>query len=71
VHEILRAVAPIEARPPGLKVVQRIEIAAVFLASACDLAYDSANATGGLSCYARTEQIIVRRAREIYGQGRA
>jgi hypothetical protein len=46
VHEILRAVAPIEARPPGLKVVQRIEIAAVFLASACDLAYDSANATG-------------------------
>jgi hypothetical protein len=28
VHEIMRAVAPIEARPPGLKVVQRIELAA-------------------------------------------
>ena len=75
VHEMLRAVAPIEARPPGLKVVQRIELAAIFLASACDLAYDSANATGamgrGPELYARTEQIIVRRAREIYGQGRA
>jgi hypothetical protein len=75
VHEILSAVAPIEARPPGLKVVQRIELAAVFLASACDLAYDSANATGsmgrGPELYARTEQIIIRRAREIYGQGRA
>ena len=75
VHEILSAVAPIEARPPGLKVVQRIELAAVFLASACDCAYDSANATGsmgsGPELYSRTEQIIIRRARKIYGQGRA
>jgi hypothetical protein len=73
VHEILSAVAPIEARPPGLKVVQRIELAAVFLASACDCAYDSANATGsmgrGPELYSRTEQIIIRRAREIYAQG--
>jgi hypothetical protein len=75
VHEIMTAIAPIEARPPGLKVVQRIELAAVFLASACDLAYDSANATGapgaGPDLYAKTEEIVVRRARESYGQGRA
>jgi hypothetical protein len=45
----------------------------VFLASACDCAYDSANATGsmgrGPELYSRTEQIIIRRAREIYAQG--
>jgi hypothetical protein len=75
IHEILHAIAPIEARPPGLKVVQRIELAAVFLASACDCAYDSAAATGspgeGPELYSKTEEIVVRRAREIYANDRA
>ena len=75
IHEILHVIAPIEVRPPGLKVVQRIELAAVFLASACDCAYDSADATGspgeGPELYAKTEEIVVRCAREIYADDRA
>jgi hypothetical protein len=45
VHECLRAIAPIEAR--GMKLVTRIELAAVLLASACDHGYDSGEDTDG------------------------
>jgi hypothetical protein len=72
VDEILHAVAQIESREP-IKVVARIELAAVFLAMACECAYDGAEATGspgeGPKVYAKTEEIVVRRAREIYAGG--
>ena len=73
VREILAAMAPIEGREP-LKVIVRIELAAAFLATACSAAYDSAEPTGapgkGPTLYAATEDMVVKRAREIYGQGR-
>jgi hypothetical protein len=74
VCEILQAITPIEEREP-VKVVTRIELAAAFLASACGAAFDSAAATGapdqGPALYAMTEQLVVQRAREIYGQAPA
>jgi hypothetical protein len=73
VREILAAMEPIEGREP-LKVIVRIELAAAFLATACSTAYDSAEPTGapgkGPTLYAATEDMVVKRAREIYGQGR-
>ncbi len=73
IREILAAVAPIEGREP-LKVIVRIELAAAFLTTACTAAYDSAAATGSADerppLYAATEAIVIRRAREIHGQGR-
>jgi hypothetical protein len=73
VREILAAMAPIEGRE-SLKVIVRIELAAAFLATACSAAYDSAEPTGspgkGPTLYAVTEDMVVKRAREIYGQGR-
>jgi hypothetical protein len=72
VKECLRAIAPIEAR--GMKVVTRIELAAAFLVSACDHGYQSGEEIpgpgGGPELFSLTEQLVVRRAREIYGQGR-
>jgi hypothetical protein len=72
VDEILRAVAQIEGREP-IKVITRIELAAVFLTMACECAYESAEATGspgeGPNLYAKTEELVVRRAREIYAHG--
>jgi hypothetical protein len=74
VDEILQAVAQIESREP-IKVVARIELAAAFLAMACECAYEGAEATGspgeGPNVYAKTEEIVLRRAREIYAQGSA
>ena len=74
VDEILHAVAQIESREP-IKVVTRIELAAAFLAMACECAYEGAEATGtqgeGPNVYAKTEEIVMRRAREIYAQGSA
>jgi hypothetical protein len=73
VREVLAALVPIEGREP-LKVIVRIELAAAFLATACSAAYDSAEPTGspgkGPTLYAVTEDTVVKRAREIYGQGR-
>ena len=73
VREILAAMAPIEGREPT-KVIVRIELAAAFLATACSAAYDSAGPIGspdsGPDLYAVTEALVVKRAREIYGQGR-
>jgi hypothetical protein len=74
VNEILHAVVQIESREP-IKVVTRIELAAAFLAMACECAYEGAEATGsqgeGPNVYAKTEEIVMRRAREIYAQGSA
>ena len=62
------------SRREPLKVIVRIELAAAFLATACSAAYDSAEPTGapgkGPTLYAVTEDMVVKRAREIYGQGR-
>jgi hypothetical protein len=72
IDEILHAVAQIESLEP-IKVVTRIELAAAFLVMACECAYDSAEATESPgqrpNLYAKTEEIVMRRAREIYAQG--
>ena len=55
-----------------MKVVTRIELAAALLASACDHAYISGQegAQGdGPNLFALTEELVLRRAREIYVQG--
>ncbi len=70
VRECVSAIAPIEAR--GMKVVTRVELAAALLASACDHAYISGeeDAQGdGPNLFALTEELVLRRAREIYAQG--
>jgi hypothetical protein len=70
VRECVSAIAPIEAR--GMKVVTRVELAAALLASACDHAYVSGeeDAQGdGPNLFALTEELVLRRAREIYAQG--
>ena len=73
VSECLHVIAPIEAR--GMKVVTRIELAAALLAAACEHGYVSGEETpgpgGGPDLFALTEQLVVRRAREIYAQGSA
>ena len=67
----MAAVTPIEERE-AMTVIARIELAAAFLASACSAAYEGAVATGsaenGPTLYAVAEELVVRRAREIYGQ---
>jgi hypothetical protein len=70
VRECVSAIAPIEAR--GMKVVTRVELAAALLCSACDHAYISGeeDAQGdGPKLFALTEELVLRRAREIYAQG--
>jgi hypothetical protein len=70
VKECVSAIAPIEAR--GMKVITRIELAAALLCSACDHAYISGEeeAKGdGPKLFALTEELVLRRAREIYAQG--
>jgi hypothetical protein len=71
VRECVAAVAPIEAR--GMNVVTRIELAAAFVATALEHAYEAGDDTGeigdGAETFAITEEIILRRAREIYSQG--
>ena len=70
VRECVSAIGPIEAR--GMKVVTRIELAAVLLASACDHAYVSGEEDSkgdGPKLFALTEELVLRRAREIYAQG--
>jgi hypothetical protein len=72
VRECLRAIAPIEAL--GIKVVTQIELAAALMAAACQHAYESGEEDGerdGPNMFSLTEEIIVRRAREIYAQGSA
>ena len=69
-RECVSAIAPIGAR--GMKVVTRIELAAALLASACDHAYISGeeDAQGdGPNLFALMEELVLRRAREIYAHG--
>jgi hypothetical protein len=73
VLECIRAIAPVQAR--GMSVSARMELAAALLADACSSAYQSAEAQGvaaeGPARYAAFEDLTLRRAREIYAQGRA
>jgi hypothetical protein len=73
VLQCVRAIAPIQAR--GMSVVARMELAAAVLADACASAYRSADAEGkpelGPARHAFFEDLAVRRARELYVQGRA
>src|SRR5262245_18605004 len=73
VHACLHAIAPIEAR--GMTLITRIELAAVLLASACSHGYTSGDETGegssGPAVFALAEQLVMRRAREIYAQDSA
>jgi len=70
VDECLRAIAPIEER--GMTLIARIELAAAFLASACSHGYNSGHEIGEGSyapkMFTLAEQLVVRRAREIYAQ---
>jgi hypothetical protein len=70
VDECLRAIAPIEER--GMPLITRIELAAALLASACSHGYNSGHEIGEGSyapkMFALVEQLVVRRAREIYAQ---
>jgi len=69
----LRAVEPIEAQ--GMSLITRIELAAVFVASALSHGYTSGDETGegssGPAVFALAEQLVMRRAREIYAQDSA
>jgi len=75
VMECLNAFAPVQGREPGMSVFARMELAAALLADACSSAYRSAAAQGapdeGPARYAAFEDLVLRRAREIYAQGRA
>jgi hypothetical protein len=64
VHDCLRAIAPIEAR--GMKLVTRIELAASFLAHACEHAFESGEFGHGPELFALAEDLVLRRARELY-----
>jgi len=61
-------VEPIEAQ--GMSLITRIELAGVFLASALSHGYTSGDETGGSgpNVFALAEELVVRRAREIYAQ---
>jgi hypothetical protein len=60
-----------------MKVVTRVELAAALLVSACEHGYQSGEEIpgpgggGGPEVFALTEQLVLRRAREIYAQGSA
>jgi len=68
----VRAIGPFEK---GLSVVARIELAAAFMATACEHAFDTAKdikgVTDGADRSAIAEDLVVRRAWEIYAQGSA
>jgi hypothetical protein len=72
VRAILKAMAPVEASRP-MKLAARIELAAAALASACEHAYDGAHAIwhpgAAEDLYDKAEELVIRRAREIYAQG--
>jgi hypothetical protein len=58
-----------------MKLAARIELAAAFPATACESAYDNAHGTGhpenAEELYHKAEELVVRRARELYAQGPA
>ena len=71
VHACLHAIAPIEAQ--GMTLITRIELAAIFLASALSHGYTSGDETAGSgpNVFALAGELVVRRAREIYAQDSA
>lgn len=72
VLECLRSIGEVQKR--SMTVMARSELTAALLASACSVAYGSAEAQGvteeGPELYGRTEDFILRRASELYAQGR-
>jgi hypothetical protein len=72
VRAIVEAMAPVEAGRP-MKLAGRIELAAAVMATACEHAFDSAHATGHSEraefLYEKAEELVCRRARELYAQG--
>ena len=73
VKECLKALAPIERQ--GMKLATRIELAAALMVSACEHGFEAAEEMGGrghgAEFFGAVQQLIIRRAREIYGQGGA
>lgn len=73
VLQCLNLIGRVEAT--GMTVLARMELAAALMAGACTSAYNSAAAQGepadGPERFSHSEDFIVRRAREIYAQGRA
>lgn len=73
VRECLKALSPIERQ--GKKLATRIELAGALMVSACQHGFEAAEEMGGRGHGAEffrvVEQLIVRRAREIYEQGGA
>jgi hypothetical protein len=73
IRQCFTAMAPIERR--GMTLIMRIEIAAALLVTACEHAYDAAEELGepetAADRFAHAEQLVLRRAREIYAQGHA
>jgi len=69
----LRAMDPVQS--PGMTVAARMELAAALLADACSSGYQAVEALGraneGPAQYAEVEDLVLRRARELYAQGRA
>ena len=69
----LRAMDPVQR--PGMTVAARMELAAALLADACSSGYQAVEALGraneGPTQYAEVEDLVLRRARELYAQGRA
>jgi hypothetical protein len=69
----LRAMDPLQS--PGMTVGARMELAAALLADACSSAYQAVEALGraneGPAQYTEAEDLVLRRARELYAQGRA
>jgi hypothetical protein len=72
VRACLKAMAPVEASRP-MKLAARIELAAAALATACEHAFEGAHATGhpenAEDLYDKAEELVIRRARELYAQG--
>jgi hypothetical protein len=72
VRACLKAMAPIEGSRP-MKLAARIELAAAVMATACEHAFESAQATGTPEraeyLYDTAEELVLRRARELYAQG--
>ena len=74
VRACLKAMAPVEGSRP-MKLAARIELAAAALATACEHAFEGAHGTGTPEraeyLYEKAEELVVRRARELYAQGPA
>ena len=74
VRACVNAMAPVEGSRP-MKLAARIELAAAVLATACEHAFESAHGTGSPEraeeLYHKAEELVVRRARELYAQGPA